>query len=34
MALLSLIDCVQQDKAKTGGLTAPTASDEGADRAD
>lgn len=29
-----LSDCVQQDKAKTGGVTAPTVSDQGADRAD
>lgn len=34
MALLYLSDCIQQDKAKTGGMMAPTASDQGADRAD
>lgn len=34
MALLSLSDCVQEDKAKTGGVTASTAPDQGADRAD
>lgn len=34
MALLSLSDCVQEDKVKTGGVTAPTVPDQGADRAD
>lgn len=34
MALLSLSDCVQEDKAKTGGVTDPTAPDQRADRAD
>lgn len=33
-ALLSLSDCVLQDKAKTGGVTVHTASNQGADRAD
>lgn len=34
MSLLSSCDCVQEDKAKTGGVTDPTAPDPAADRAD
>lgn len=34
VSVLSLSDCVQQDKAKTGGMTARPASDQGADRVD